>query len=297
MFINNDIYISPRFSRRNYVDLGLNSESAPDIWQNAVQIFEDRIKGRYLDPIYKLIDEDPNRNGFSAMALMCLLVDTFMQFRFGLPQSENRKSKWNYIVFMNKYLNIREDISSKFYSDIRSGILHSAETRNGSYLIPDDYITIEPLRIERKTILKVSVRGMFRDIVQYFQNYCNELMDANNVECRRNFITKMDDITLKYDVLNGDFELWAVIVDNANNIFHDFKRVPFSYSISEFDQAIIINSRGSRFDIKIPFSDIKQSLYYTNPKARHYIVNSWYIDSILKEFPEAVERYIRNNAA
>ena len=164
-------------------------------------------------------------------------------------------------------------------------------------MIPDDYITIEPLRIERKTILKVSVKGMFRDIVHYFQSYCNELMDENNVECRRNFITKMDDITLKYDVLNGDLELWAVIVDNANNIFHDFKGVPFSYSISEFDQAIKVNSRGSRFDIRIPFSDIKQSLYYTDIKARRNIGYSWYIDSILKEFPEAVNRYMRNNAA
>ena len=131
MFVHNDIYISPQYTRRYYLDLGLNFESDHNVWARAINVFRDRIYGRYLGPIDKLLSDDPNVNGFAAMALMCLLIDSFMQFRYGLPQSQPEMSRRNYVSFMSDYLEIDERDSSRFYSDIRCGILHSAETKSG----------------------------------------------------------------------------------------------------------------------------------------------------------------------
>ena len=296
MFVNNDMYISSRFTRRDYVNLSLNLDSSPELWRRAVIIFSDRIQGRYLNPVRTLIENDCIRNGFAAMSLLCLLIDTFMQFRLGLPQSENGSSKWNYVNFMNEYLNIRKNVSYQFYSDIRCGLLHSAETKNGSYLVPDDNTTIERIYMNNnKTVIKVSVRSLYIAIERYFRNYCHELLDMNSVECRKNFVTKMDDITLKNDVLNGDFELWAAICQRAGSSFvQGNKNAHFSYFISKFEQAVIIYDKTK---ITIPFSDIKHYLYYPKAIASHYIDNGYYIDSIINEFPEVVKRYMQNNAA
>ena len=59
--------------------------SSEDDWDTAIEIFEDRIKYRYLDAIQVLQDDDTEhyctheqrRFGFAMMALACLLADQF----------------------------------------------------------------------------------------------------------------------------------------------------------------------------------------------------------------------------
>lgn len=70
-------------------------------WRTAIEIFEDRIKYRYLDAIdvlqasddehYKLYKQ--RRFGFSMMALDCLLIETLAQFRNGLKDSDEARGK------------------------------------------------------------------------------------------------------------------------------------------------------------------------------------------------------------
>lgn len=292
MFVHNDIYISPRHTRRYYLDLGLNSESDHNVWTRAIDVFRDRIYGRYLNPIDKLLSYDPNVNGFAAMALMCLLIDSFMQFRYGLPQSQPEMSRRNYVSFMSDYLGIDRRDSNKFYSDIRCGILHSAETKSGSYLTPENYPKpIEAVSLPGgKIVLKVYVRAMYHVLDKYVNNYCNNLMDADNTICRKNFITKMNAITMKLDDLNGDYELWLAICANAGKLITDYGK-NFTYKV-QMDRSIIIhiqNGRNLRY-AEIPFSNIKEYLHYP-PDSAYYITNSWYIQSILKMCPEAVQKY------
>ena len=49
-------------------------------WKRALEIFDDRIQGRFFEPINTLKGKDINQNGFAVMALDCLLVETLYQF-------------------------------------------------------------------------------------------------------------------------------------------------------------------------------------------------------------------------
>ncbi len=300
MLSGNDILISPKFGRMYYLKLGLNLGSPHDVWEISVSILKDRIEGRYLKPIKMLLEAEPNKNDFSAMSLMCLLIDVFMQFRFGLPRSESGESGTNYIDFMKKYLQLDERDARKFYRDIRCGLLHSAEISNGSILDPIHNPDARPIKFfpleHNKSFLIVNALSMYNKLEAYFNTYCDELLDSENNECRKNFIIKMDSIAMKLDFVNGDYDLWAAICNQAGKPLCDFSGNSFSYSIARHEQTLKIKMKGTRDRIIITFSDIKEYLHFPKPRGR-YIVNSWFIDSILKKCKDEVIRYTQNNAA
>lgn len=71
-----------------------------DDWSTMVAIFNDRLHGRFLEPI-ELIEKDGNIGefaGFSIMALDCLLVETMNQFYQGLDEtpSNHQKQFWKF---------------------------------------------------------------------------------------------------------------------------------------------------------------------------------------------------------
>ncbi len=296
-----DIHISPKYSRRYYIKLGLNMDSPPDVWKDAVEVLRDRFYGRYFEPISQLI-EGTRENDFAAMSIICLLIDTFMQFRLGIPRSENNESKDNYVDFLEASFGLSPGLAERFYYDIRCGILHSAETKNGSFLDPDHYKNAKAIRSFRigennniKTILIVNVPSLYKSLVEYFNMYCNELMDCNNIECRSNFIRKMDNIAMKFDELNGDYDLWAALCKKADTPLFDYVGNPFSYHIIEHKKMLVVTSERNKDKIRIHFDDIKDFLYTHESKVR-CIENYWYIDSILRECPDEVEHYTRNSA-
>ena len=297
MYIENDIYISPDYTRRDYVFIRLDAQSPADSWSKAIEILKDRIYGRYLDPVDELISSDPNRNGFAAMSLLCLLIDTFMQFRFGYPDSSrDSRNGERYARFLRDCLGFNPREAQSFYTDIRCGLLHSAETMNGSYLCPrfnHNGRAIESFYIERRMILKVSVQGMHQVLKEYFDKYCDELMAGSDTEIRKNFVMKMDDISMKYDELNGDYELWLAIRNGSAKELQDFTGSPFSYHISNYNRSLIIDKDGKRGYAVIPFSELKQFLYYPGKRGLS-IENSWFIQSILNAFPSEVRRYTQS---
>lgn len=300
MLVGDDILISPKYSRRYYLNLELSLDSSSQVWKEAVSILKDRIIGRFLDPIKMLLDSGSNRNDFSAMALMCLLIDTFMQFRFGLPRSESNESGNNYVRFMKEHLHFDFRDARRFYTDIRCGVLHSAETTNGSVLDPihdEEIKAIRSFRLDKnKTFLIVNVLSMYKTLENYFYSYCDDLMVCDNTECRRNFIIKMDSITMKLDSINGDYELWAAICNNAGKKINYLSDKTLSYSLSKYEQKLIVTFEGSRDKIEILFSDIKEYLHFPKAKAR-FIAYSWFIESILKECRAEVKRYTQINVA
>ena len=89
---NGEIFVSES-TRRTVFDairLDINNGRIQDI-DRAIDIFRERIEGRYLNPIRQL-NKDPFKNGFASMALCCLLIDTFYQFENGLKKTmENKK--------------------------------------------------------------------------------------------------------------------------------------------------------------------------------------------------------------
>lgn len=181
-------FISPRFIRQDFLLLELDENSDIDIWEQAVKIFEDRLQGRFFDSI-KILIEDKNKNGFAVMALNCLLIETLQQFIDGV--NYNYKSMYAYTNFLRKELFDVFDFEEKakiFYKDIRCGILHSAQTKNGSRLTFDKEYVIE---IFEENKIRVDVGNFSERLWEYYIHYIGKLRKGD-LYLRQNFIKKMN---------------------------------------------------------------------------------------------------------
>ena len=315
MLVNNILCISERFTKYSYFELKLQLDSPPDKWKTAVEILQDRINGRYFIPITNLLRKQGDKHGFVAMSLICLLIDTFMQFENGFPQSSDSNRRF-YVEFMRDSLKVKESLANRFYTDIRCGLLHSAETKNGSYLVLD---SIENGSVDedafvalidegRGKVLVVSVRKMFNKLKSYFDGYWHKLLELDNVEytgLRANFIAKMDFITMKMDNVNKSFELWNAIGRNAGKRLiakGDRSRNRFFTYEKDYEQVALIIKRPLMIeDIVIPFADIKEMAICGNINdanrrrtSTNQIKYSAYILSILESCPDEVRDYVNN---
>ncbi len=98
-------------------------------WLKAIDIVEDRIHGRFVAPIHKLIPEE--FSGFAIIALDCLLIESLNGFK------EGRASKGNceeYVVFLASSPHFKHefsaDVASEFCRSVRNGLIHDSETRH-----------------------------------------------------------------------------------------------------------------------------------------------------------------------
>ncbi|WP_394886327.1 hypothetical protein [Clostridium butyricum] len=192
------IYIGINSLKESYVNLNLNMRSSNDDWNRAIQIFDDRIKGRFFRVINDIMDkENYNQDGFAIMALNCLLIETLMQFKEGYAETPQRRNKKEYAKFLrNEFPEIfrNQKIAGIFYTDIRCGILHSAETKNGSQLTFNKTYVIKEIGLNT---IKVNVEQMTNILNEYYLNYIERLRDANENRLRISFLEKMDSICKK----------------------------------------------------------------------------------------------------
>ena len=183
---SNPAYFSPHHQKSEYIELHLTKDSGRDKFDIAIDLFKDRIKGRFLDQIESL-SSDYGKNGFAIMALECLLVETFAQFRKGLPDTDNC-SKEEYAKFLFEVLHCCASITvaRKFYSYIRCGILHQAQTKPNSGLAKQG---TRPISYSSGFLL-VSVPAFIAMMNDYFESYCADLY--YDPILRSNFVTKMN---------------------------------------------------------------------------------------------------------
>lgn len=270
MFTNNLIYISETDTRDDYISLNLRLDSRFYEWKEAIGIMQRRIQGRYLDPMKTLVITNPNKDGFAAMALCCLLIETLMQFREGFPETPVRQNKKYYTDFLRNQLGsgFNEKKANRFYNDIRCGILHSAQTKNDTCLTFGSRYICMTKKIYRNNVLMVDVVGMYHAISEYFNKYCEELEDPRNEDLRRNFIYKMDDISNKYEGMGIIDTIWKTICEKNNNI-------------------------EIRSNVNITKGDIERALcYWPNEKAIKILNKGKYIYPILNLFRDNVDAII-----
>ena len=131
--------IAPGYTDKDWNKLDLDNENSSD-WCKAIQILNARIKGRYLDPVDKLIELDKKRAakdrrfGFTILAIDCLLIETLQAFIDGVENTWNQSKKMfvNFLTGRSSFLkHFNEKSACRFYKDVRCGILHQAETRSG----------------------------------------------------------------------------------------------------------------------------------------------------------------------
>lgn len=184
-----EINISPSYNKDSYLNLNIALRSSESDWNMAVAILKDRIEGRYLNQI-DLLSDNINANGFTIMALNCLLIETLYQFKEGKDKTPSCHNKEAYSDFLMQEFPLvfnTKNIAESFYTDIRCGILHSAQTQNGSRLSDREDIVVS----FEGNVLVVSVKGVSSLLKIYFEHYLQKLSDPNEVTLRKNFIKKM----------------------------------------------------------------------------------------------------------
>jgi hypothetical protein len=164
-------------------------------WQKAIEIFEDRIRGRFLDVID--IFECRNGAGFAVLALDCLLIETLQQFREGKAETPRGKSGEYFRLFLTETSfkdHFDNNLADLFYDQIRCGILHQAEVKKSSRV---------QTRAEIPLIVKdgnggitINRRKFHEKLALVFQEYINALRksDPPDQSLRENFCIKMNAI-------------------------------------------------------------------------------------------------------
>jgi hypothetical protein len=196
----NEVYISPRYILDDYLDLNISLNSNEQDWRMAIDIFSDRIEGRFLLLIQQYSDNirQDNRHidySFSSMALCCLLIETLHQFYNGLDVTVFRGHREAFVIFLTRSVFFGRHFTRRtagfFYSDIRNGILHQAQTKRNTQLSVDQ----EQMVIEIENGIRLDVIKFKDELINEYQQYLDSLMHRTNNVVRENFIRKMNYIT------------------------------------------------------------------------------------------------------
>ena len=203
----NEIYIADNYKLSDYLGIRLTMQSSELEWEKAINIFITRIHGRYFDAINKLSNNKNEKEmlkyGFSIMCIQCLLIDTFVKFRFGPSKPREKTLSYNYENRdqFAKFLRteFREDfnykIALRFYKDIRCGIVHFGTTKNNSRLTCDSDKLITELKDGN---ISVDISILEDRLENYFQKYIEEIKLESQTELREKFIMAMNYICSIY---------------------------------------------------------------------------------------------------
>lgn len=128
--------IAPGYTVADWKALGLGGNEVGQ-WSLAIEIFETRIRRRFLDPVDVLIAHEAELTrgtfGFAILAIDCLLLETLQRFREGrVKKGENGRL---IRTFLSERLGVNfddgVDVGSKadrFYQRCRCGLHHSGQT-------------------------------------------------------------------------------------------------------------------------------------------------------------------------
>lgn len=151
---------------------------------NIIELVDQRFNLRYLRPL-----ENFDCSGsFATMALCCLLIEMFMSFQKKEFIVTKDKSRQIFNEFFSEYKNEFDCINGdRFFYDIRCGILHMGETRNG-WRLSNEGDFLGENRI-------ISVNLFKEKLINILENYIKNLKNEDlNSETWRVLILKLDAI-------------------------------------------------------------------------------------------------------
>lgn len=190
-------------------------------WKTVINIFENRIEKKFIEPLKILRKHGNNEgSGFSMVAIECLLIELFAAFREGKNFNHNYSNEKNpstyqygdckalYVDFLTTVYPFNSQFSSdsekikkeakffpadKFYTEVRCGLLHEGKTK-GDWTI-NLKKSNEPKEIflkKGKNQLKIFRTTLLKKIEEYLTAYILELKGKENEVLRKNFARKMD---------------------------------------------------------------------------------------------------------
>jgi len=115
--------ISPQYRLDRWKALRFDKE---DDWQKAIEIVEDRIRGRFVIWIDKVASEQ--FSGFVVIALDCLMLETLNGFMTG-KKSAGDCSVYEEFLSTQKHFNLDKDIARSFCTNVRNGLIHDTVTK------------------------------------------------------------------------------------------------------------------------------------------------------------------------
>jgi len=183
--------ISPNYHVGHWNRLTFSEEGD---WQKAVDIFVDRVQGRFFEIIAGI--ECHQYAGFAVMALDCLLIETLQQCREGKPASPRNKSREYFVRFLTDTAFAEfftKERAIIFYEHIRCGILHQAETKESSKLTIREHAQLAAPAPDGSGLI-INRRLFHKRLKRVFEEYEASLRDPSQAELRRNLRKKMDHI-------------------------------------------------------------------------------------------------------
>lgn len=204
---NYEFEIAPGVKNTDWIQLALTPASFQRSWKTAVRIFEKRI-GRFLKPLDAIMGSRSINvfiySGFAVMALDCLLIETlqsFMKYRpnpaRGIkPPQKSDTTKEAFRIFLtnrtsfSKYFD--EQKADIFSDHFRNGILHQGEVKSSGLIRIDTPKMVMPSPDNQSLIIN---RILFHQaLLDEIEKYKNELMDKKEIQKRKDFIAKMNEI-------------------------------------------------------------------------------------------------------
>jgi len=96
-------------------------------WQKAIDIAEDRIRGRWLRWADRIADEQ--YAGFAVLALDCIVLESLWGFKEGKPVPKRSERQVYRDLLTGPNFGFTEKQSDAFREFVRNGLMHDAETR------------------------------------------------------------------------------------------------------------------------------------------------------------------------
>ena len=183
------MYISPQYTDDDWRKLSFSTE---DEWQKAIDIFKDRVHGRFLEPISRI--EEYIYAGFAVLALDCLLIETLQQFRKGIRSTSPGEGETFFALFLTETSfgsYFTKKMAEKFYQQIRCGILHQAEVKENSKVLIRKDTPLIKYTGDRKGLV-INRKLFHQQLVREFEDYVARLREPSNQELREGFRKKMN---------------------------------------------------------------------------------------------------------
>lgn len=180
-------------------------------WPLAIQVFEDRMNSRFINPIEKIKSIDKKEGeGFSIALISVVLIEFLAAFEFGKIYKVHKeglapheyysgiallKSFFRSVDLFSKHFESNNKVQ-RFYENIRCGLVHEARTMGNDVIISNEsnkntsphlmyFKENEEWRLNRDLMLET--------IKAFGANYKERLL-IDEFSLRKKFILKMDDI-------------------------------------------------------------------------------------------------------
>jgi hypothetical protein len=183
-----DYEIAPGYKASDWAALELDPEAPKTAhWNRAADIFDARIRKRFLEPVDVLISSEKNRKrrvfGFAILAIDFLVIETLQGFREGKPNHKGIGGAL-FTNFLKQWGAFPKTADAKHvYEGYRCALYHSGST-NGAFTVG-----VSGPMFDFKNDAEINInRTIFHHkLTETFEAYLGEIRDPANVQLRRNF--------------------------------------------------------------------------------------------------------------